>query len=367
MSIKKIPVSNPLFLGNELKYVTESVKSSWVRTGKYLDEFENKFAKFCNVSYGASTSSGTTALHLMLLGLKFKKGDEIIVPDMTYVASLNAITYVGAKPVLVDVDRTTWNMSVDKIERKINKNTKAIMVIHLYGHPADMDKINKIAKKHKLIVLEDACQAHGALYKGKKIGSLSKAAAFSFSGAKIITTGEGGMVVTNDKSLAKRMRDLNTDFMSDERKFYHTDIGYNFRLTNLQAALGLAQFENINLLLSKKRKNAALYTKLLKNTPYVQLPPNEPWASSVFWLYSIVLKKNGLRDKLEVYLKNKGIETRPFFVPMHVLPMYKEKGDFANSDFLAKNGISLPSGTNLTKEEIGYVSSEINTFIKKNA
>ena len=362
---KFIPVSEPLFSGNEVKYVTESVKSTWVRTGKFLDKFENKFAKFCQTNYASSTSSGTTALHLLFLAMGIKENDEVIVPDMTYVASANAAVYVGAKPVFVDVDKDTWTISPEKIEEKITKKTKLIEVVHLYGHPADMDKINKIAKKHNIAVIEDACQAHGALYKGKKVGSLSNAACFSFSGAKIITTGEGGMITTNDKKLYQKIVDINNDFMDSKKKFYHTDIGYNFRLTNLQAALGLAQIENIDRLINKKIEHARIYNAHLKNLEVLQLPVEKSWAKNVYWLYSVLLKKTYLRDKMMEYLLGKGIETRPFFTPMHKLPMYKQKGKFPNSNYLANNGLSFPSGTGLTKKEIEYVCSEVKKFVKK--
>lgn len=362
---KIIPVSGPIFFGNEIKYVTESVKSTWVRSGRYVDQFEKEFAKFCNVSYASSTSNGTSALHLLFLALNLKQDDEVIVPDMTYVASANAAVYVGAKPVFVDVDKDTWTISPEKIEEKITKKTKLIEAVHLYGHPADMGSINKIAKKHKITVIEDACQAHGALYKNNKVGSLSKAACFSFSGAKIITTGEGGMITTNDRNLHKRITDINNDFMDKDRKFFHTDVGYNFRLTNLQAALGLAQLENIDKLISKKIEHAKIYSQLLKNQEILQLPAEKPWAKNVFWLYSVVLKKTNLRNKMMEYLINDGIETRPFFVPMHRLPMYKQKGNFPNSDYLAANGLSFPSGVGLKKEEIEYICTRVKKFIKK--
>lgn len=365
--MKKIPVSQPFFFGNEIEYVTESVKSTWVRSGKYLDLFEKKFAKFCDTSYASAASSGTTALHLLLLSLNIKKDDEVIVPDLTYVATANTVTYNGAKPIFVDVERDIWAISPEKIEENITKKTKAIVVVHLYGHPAEMDSINNIAYKYKIPVIEDACQAHGALYKDKKVGSLSKAACFSFSGAKLITTGEGGMITTSDKNLIQRVIEINNDFMSKKRKFYHSDIGYNYRLTNLQAALGLAQLENINKLLDMKIKNAGIYTSLLKDESIIQLPLQKTWAKNVFWLYSVVLKKKRLRNKLMSYLDGKGIETRPFFVPIHRLPMYKQTGNFSNTDYLSENGLSLPSGANLKQSEIEYICSEVKKFIKKNA
>ena len=365
--MNKIPVADPIFNGNEIKYLSDCIKTSWVSSGKFVTRFEENFANFCNTKYASATSNGTTALHLLLVALGIKPGDEVLVPDLTYVSSANAVSYTGAKPVFVDVDREIWAIDPEKIEQKITKKTKAILVVHLYGHPADMDKINSIAKKHKLIVIEDACQVHGALYKGKKAGSLSKAACFSFSGAKIITTGEGGMIVTSDRTLSKRINEIKSNFTSRKKNFYHSDIGYNYRMTNLQGAVGVAQLEKIESKIKTKIKNAKLYTKLLKDTDLLQLPVEKPWAKNTYWLYSVVLKKSGLRNKLAEHLKSKGIETRPFFVPMHKLPMYKEKEKFENSEFLAANGISFPSGLSLNPEQIEYICTEIKRFIKKNA
>lgn len=365
--MKQIPVSQPLFLGNEEKYVLDCIKSTWVSSGKYVDLFEKKFAKYCNVLYASTTSSGTTALHLLFLALKLKKGDEVIIPDLTYVSTTNAVYYTGAKPIFVDVDKDIWAIDPRKIEEKITKNTKAIVVVHLYGHPADMDSINSIAKKYKIAVIEDACQAHGASYKGKAVGSLGKAGCFSFSGAKIITTGEGGMIVSNDKDLIENVKSMKSNFTSKKKNFSHSNIGYTYRLTNLQAALGLAQLEKINLMEGIKIKNAKIYRDLLKDEKIIQLPPQKDWAKNVFWLYSIVLKKTGLRDKLIAYLKDKGIETRPFFVPMHKLPMYKQKGRFPNTEYLSRNGISFPSGLTLAVKDIEYICSGVKKFLKNHA
>jgi perosamine synthetase len=361
---KMIPVSEPLFSGNEVKYVTDSVKSTWVRTGKYLDDFEAKFAKFCESKYSLATSSGTTALDLIFLALNLKKGDEVLVPDMTYVASANTVVHAGGKPIFVDVDKDSWNISVDRIEKKITNKTKAIEVVHLLGSPAEMDEINAIAKKHGLVVIEDACQAHGAIYKGKKVGSLAEAACFSFSGAKIITTGEGGMITTNNKQMFNRANDINNDFMSKSKKFYHTEIGYNFRLTNLQAALGLAQLEQIEKLIKAKINNAKIYTSYLKFFDTLQLPVEKPWSKNIYWLYAVVLKKTGLRDKMMRYLLDEGIETRPFFTPMHALPMYRQKGDYSVSEYLADNGVCLPSSTSLKISEIEYICEKIGKFLR---
>jgi perosamine synthetase len=365
--VKKIPVTQPLFSGNEITYATNCITSTWLSAGKYVEEFEKKFAQFCNTSFALTSSSGTTALHLTLLGLGVTNGDEIIVPDLSYVSSTNAVYYIGATPVFIDVDLETWTIDPNKIEEKITKKTKAIIVVHLYGHPADMDKINAIAKKYKLIVIEDACEAHGALYKKEKVGSLSKIGCFSFSGAKTITTGEGGMIVSNDAHLMQKIQGIKSNFTNNKRHFYHSAIGYPYRYTNIQAAIGLAQLEKLNDLINIKIKNAEIYNNLLREVDIIQLPPQKSWAKNVFWLYSIVLKKPGLRDKLMNYLGESGIQTRPFFVPMHKLPMYKHSGKYPVTAYLAENGMNLPSGLTLDKKDIEYVTSRVKTFLKTHA
>lgn len=365
--MKTISLTNPLFSGNEIDYVTDCIKSNWVSSGKYVDEFEKKFAIFCDKTNACTTSSGTSALHLAAIALKIKSGDEVIVPDLTYVSTLNIVKYVGAKPVIVDVDRNVWTLDPSKIEKKITKKTKAIIVTHLYGHPADMDKINDIAKKHKLYIIEDACEAHGALYKGKKVGSLSNVGCFSFSGAKTITTGEGGMVVTRNISLMKKIRAIKSNFNDNNKHFFHSDIGYPYRYSNLQAALGLAQIEKIDQLINIKIKNAKLYNTFFKDVRGIQLPPDEPWAKNTFWLYGIILKKPGLRDKLMQHLKEINIQTRPFFVSLHKLPMYKSKEKCPNSVYLSENGICLPSGLTLRHADVEYVCTEVKKFLKKYA
>lgn len=362
-----IQVSSPILSGNELLYVKDCIKTNWIASGKYLSLFEKKFAKFCQTSYSASCSNGTAALHLALLSLGVGKNDEVIVPDLTYVSTANAVCYTGAKPVFVDVDRDTWTIDPEKIEEKITKKTKAIIPVHLFGHPADMDAINKIAKKYNIFVIEDACQAHGSTYKNKKTGSLSDIGCFSFSGAKVITSGEGGMVVSNNKKLIEKTIDIKTNYTSKIRNFYHSEIGHNYRFTNIQAAIGLAQLEDVEQNLKKKIKNAKLYNELLGNIDIIQLPAEKKWAKNTYWLYSIVLKKINLRDKLIHYLDKKNIETRPFFYSLHNLPMYLAKEKFPVSEYLSENGISLPSGAGLTQKEIEYIASEIRKFVKNHA
>jgi len=364
--MKYIPVTQPLFAGNEIKYLTDCIQSTWISSGKFVEKFEKRFATYCNVSYASTTSSGTTALHLALLALEIKPGDEVIIPDFTYVSTANVVKYVGAKPIFVDVDRKTWTIDPKKIEETITKNTKAIIVVHLFGHPADMDVINIIAKKHKISVIEDACQALGALYKEERVGSLSRAGCFSFSGAKTITTGEGGMITTNDEILINKIESMKSNFTNKKRHFFHPEIGYPYRLTNIQSALGLAQLEKINKLTAIKINIAKTYNKILKSEKDIQLPYQQPWAKNVYWLYSIILKKSRLRNKLANHLKENGIQTRPFFVPMHKLPMYREKRNYKNSDYLAENGLSLPTGVTLNVSDIEYICSKVKKFVRSN-
>lgn len=362
--MKKIPAAEPLIRGNELEYITDCIKSTWLSHGKYIDLFEEKFAKFCGVKYATSVVNGTAALHLLLASLGIKPGDEVIIPDLTFVATANAVSYAGAKPILVDVERKTWNIDPAKIEEKITAKTKAIIAVHLYGHPADMDRINSIAKSRNIYVLEDACEAHGALYKGKKAGSLGYASCFSFYGNKIITTGEGGMIVSGDKSLINKASFLKSHAQAAKGIYHHSEIGFNYRFTNLQAALGLAQLENVDYVLQRKRENARVYKSLLKDIDIIMLSPEEPWAKSAFWMYSIVLKKDNLREKLMEKLIDLGIETRPFFEPMHNLPMYRQKGNFLNTVFLSGNGLNLPSGATLSAQDIEYVCDAVKKTLK---
>ena len=363
-SIPFIPVCEPTLKGKELEYVTEAINSGWISSaGKYIQSFEEKFSQYCGVKFGVSCSNGTKAIHLALLAVDIKAGDEVIIPSFTMIGSCNPIVQIGAKPIFVDSELRTWNMDVSKIEEKITPKTKAIMVVHIYGHPIDMDPVLKIARKHNLIVIEDAAEAHGAEYKGKKAGSLGDIACFSFYANKIITTGEGGMVVTNNQKWTERARKLRNHFFGEPR-FLHQEVGYNYRLTNLQAAIGLAQLERIDKLVEARRKNAYLYNALLNGIPGINLPPEEPWAKNVYWMYGLTVDKPfplsmpELRKKLE----EKGIETRTFFIGMHKQPAYAHldvQGDFPNTEYLEKNGLYLPSSSHLTEEQIRFIAKSI--------
>ncbi|MBS3121406.1 DegT/DnrJ/EryC1/StrS family aminotransferase [Candidatus Woesearchaeota archaeon] len=355
-----IPIAKPNLKGNELKYLTECITSGWISSsGKFIELFEKKFADFCGVKHSVSCSNGTVALHLALLALGIGKGDEVIVPNLTFAATANVVIYTGAKPVLVDVQEDTWCIDSEEIKKKITKRTKAIIPVHLYGMPCDMDSIMKIAKENNLVVIEDCAEAHGAEYKGKKVGSIGDIGCFSFYGNKIITTGEGGMCVTNDKQLAEKMRLLKDHGMSKEKRYWHDVIGYNYRMTNLQAAVGLAQLERINEFIEKRRAIAETYNRLLKSVKDITLPPNKPWAKKVDWLYSILIndKFSVNRDNLIDILKEKGIDTRRFFYPLNEMSPYKDNSSFPISKKLSEQGINLPTYIELKEKEIEIITN----------
>lgn len=362
---KAIPLASPYLAGNELRYVNECIKSKWISSlGKFVGKFEDDFAKFCSLRYGIATCNGTVALHLALQTLGIGQGDEVIIPDLTFIATANAVKYTGAKPILVDSEISTWNFDPELIERKITSKTKAIVVVHLYGHPARMDEILSIAAKYNLFVIEDACEAHGALYKGKKVGSIGDLGVFSFYGNKIITTGEGGMLVTNNKKLSQRAKLLRDHAMSRNKRYFHAEIGFNYRLTNIQAAIGLAQLENIKYIIKRKIEIAHAYNELLRNIEEVSLPPMEGWARNVFWMYSILVKE-GKRDILIKRLADFGIETRPFFIPMHRLPPYRTVEKFPVSDKLSDCGVNLPCFVEISLKEIKYTCEKIKELLIK--
>ncbi|OGO03618.1 MAG: aminotransferase DegT [Chloroflexi bacterium RBG_13_53_26] len=362
-----IPVCEPLLTGKELDYVADCLRTNWVSSmGKYIAQFETQFASYCGCKHGVSTTNGTAALHLALASLGIGLGDEVIVPAFTMAASVFSIIYTGAKPVLVDSEPETWNLAVSKIEEKVTTKTKAIMPVHIYGHPCDIDPIMQIAKRHGLSVVEDAAEAHGAWYKSRKAGGVGDVGCFSFYANKIITTGEGGMLVTNDDRIAERARRLKDQAYSPAMRFLHTDLGFNYRMTNIQAAIGLAQLENIDVFVDLRRKNAFSYNAALGHLPGITLPPEKEWARSVYWMYSILIGDDfGVgRNELMQRLKEKGIDTRPFFIPMHMQPAFLTMGLFKEESYpiaedLSRRGLYLPSGSGLRDEDLNYVCRSI--------
>ena len=360
------PVAEPKLGGADLRYVTECILTGWVSSaGKFVKKFEEQFAEFCGTRYAISTSSGTTALHLSMVVLGIGPGDEVIVPSLTFISTANAVAFTGAIPVFVDSEPNTWNINPLEIEQAITAKTKAIIPVHVYGHPANMDSILDIAREGNLAVVEDAAEAHGALYKGKKVGSLGDMGIFSFYGNKIITTGEGGMIVTDNKDLAEKIRIFRDHGMDPKRRYWHSVLGYNYRMTNIQAALGVAQMERIGQIVEQKRRHAALYSRGLKDIPGIVLPPEAAWAKNVYWLYSILVDtvQFGMSAKeLGNQLKGKGIETRPLFLPVHQQPIYDTKQHLLVAEGLSRCGLSLPSSTTLNGDEIERIIGDIRSI-----
>lgn len=366
IAIKKIPVCTPFLDGREKEYVLDAVASTWISSrGSYLDRFERDFPAYVGVQYGTSTPNGTLALHLALKSIGIGPGDEVILPTFTMIASALAICYCGATPVLLDADAEDWNLNTEKLKGALSSRTKAIMVVHIYGHPTHMGPVLDFAHENGLIVIEDAAEAHGSEYEGQRCGSMSKVGCFSFFANKNITCGEGGMVVTDDKEVYDRLRYYkNLCFpLGDARIYDHHDIGFNYRMSNLHAALGCAQLEKIDQYVAMRRRNANLYRERLCEIPGLQLPIERPWARNTYWMYGVICNPEfgHSREALMVKLAEFGVETRAFFKPMHLqeaLIKYGFRAPHAMpvAEDLGRSGLYLPSGSNLTVEEIDYVA-----------
>lgn len=362
-----IPISQPSITEKEIDYVTDAMKSGWVSSlGKYIDKFEVMFAGYCETKYAVATSNGTTALHLTLVSLGVTSDDEVIIPDFTFVATANAVKYIDAKVVTVDIDEDTLCISTETIEKAITSKTRAIIPVHVYGHPANMEEIKKIAKRYNLFVVEDSAEAHGAEVNGKRVGGLGDAGVFSFYGNKIITSGEGGMVTTNDEVLYQKMQYLRDHAMSKEKRYWHTEIGFNYRMTNLQAALGVAQLERIDEILAKKRMIFEWYQVGLESVKGLQLNHQAPWAKNVYWMVCIELEGHDefQRDGLIQKLKVKGVDSRPYFYPISDLPMFDVE-DTPITHKVFKRGLNLPSYFDITKEQVEYVCDTIKNELEK--
>ena len=370
---KYIPVCEPTLLGNELKYVTDAVQTGWISSaGKYVSEFEERFADYCGCKYGVAVCNGTVALHLALVAAGIGKGDEVIIPDFTMIATAFAVCYTGAMPVFVDADPETWNIDISQIEEKITSRTKAIIPVHLFGLMCDMDAVADIARRHRLIVIEDAAEAHGAEYKGHRSGSVSNLAAFSFFANKNITTGEGGMVITNDENIYNRLRYYkNVCFPLDgPRNYLHENIGYNYRMSNLVAAVGLAQVEKADEYKKMRIHNNELYRKYLKNVPGIifQLVPDG--YLSVSWMNAILVdasKYGHTKNELCAYLKENNIDTRQLFVGMHRQPSLRKYGCDCSGEYIVTNkltaqGLYLPSASCLNENDIYDICKLIKAF-----
>lgn len=367
-----IPVNEPLITKTTIAYSTDAVKSGWISSaGKYLNLFEEEFAQFLDVKYASAVSNGTTALHLALSAAGVREGDEVIMPDLTIISCAFSAMYLGAKPVLVDVDPTTGNIDPSLIESKISKKTKVIMVVHLFGQPVDMDPILELAKKHNLMVIEDAAEAHGALYKGKKVGSIGDIGCFSFYANKIITSGEGGMVVTNNKAIHSQVQLQRNLSHVPGKRFFHEMIGFNYRLTNIQAAVGLASLRDVSKSLEKKNHIAQLYNKLLHDIPHLKLPSSTNYGTNVYWMYNIEVMPSSPVDRNEMMdrLSKQGVETRTYFYPLHEQPVLSHysynQQEFPETTRLSKNGFYLPSGLTLTDKQIKEVCAAVKLAIEK--
>jgi perosamine synthetase len=363
-----IPVNQPDLSPKAREYVLDAVTSGWVSSaGPYIKKFEDAYAQWLGVKHAVTVTNGTAALHLALAALGIGPGDEVIIPDLTIISCALAVLYCGATPVLVDVDPVTFTMDPALLEGAITKCTKAIMPVHLYGHPADMDPIMAIAKKHKLWVVEDAAEAHGARYKGRLVGSIGDIGSFSFYANKVITTGEGGMVVTNNAKIDKRLRLLKDLAHSPGKRFYHECIGYNYRMTNVSAALGLAQLESVREYIAKKKWMAKTYATYLAGVPYLTLPPQRPWAENIYWMYAVTLTEDApiTKDALRKKLLRNGVDTRDFFYPLHHQPILRKfsRGRYPVSVGASKRGLYLPSGLAITKQQIREVSRVLKTCL----
>lgn len=357
-----IPVYQPYFSGREKEYVNQCLDSTWISSkGEFIGRFERGFADYIGAEYATSVCNGTVAIHLALEALGIGAGDEVIVPTLTYVASVNTIIQAGAKPVFVDSLEATWQIDPDDVKRKITQKTKAIMVVHLYGLPCDMDAILAICKKHRLLLVEDCAEAFGTRYKGQHVGTFGDIATFSFFGNKTITTGEGGMVVAKDRAVIDKAFHLKNQGVSQTREYWHDVVAYNYRMTNICAAIGLAQLEQVETILAKKRQIATWYKEGLVGLP-LKTHDEQPGTTHSFWMCSIALDDASLRAPLRDYLKREGIETRPLFYPAHTMPHCAVNQSFPVAESLSARGINLPSWPGMDESMVGSIIKAIRAF-----
>lgn len=359
----KYPVYQPSLTGNEKQYVNECLDSTWISSkGRFIAEFEDRFKTHIEVRNAATVANGTVAIHLALLALGIGPGAEVIVPTLTYVASINAIAYTGATPVFCDSHESTWQMDPNDVRKKITSRTRAILVVHLYGHPCEMDALIEIARERDLFLLEDCAEAFGSLYKGRHVGTFGDIGTFSFFGNKTITTGEGGMVVTNDDTLHDRMTHFKGQGLAKHREYWHDVIGYNYRMTNICAAIGLAQLEQADNFIAKKRQIAAWYKRELASTPVIFHEEVGDVRHS-YWMVSILVPNSTDRDPLRVVLREKGIDTRPVFYPVHSMPMYSSAFQrHAVAENIGWRGINLPSYPALDEDAVKEICVEIRAY-----
>jgi len=366
-----IPVNEPLLGSREKELLIQCIDTGWVSSeGPFVKQFEESFSSYIGVEHGVAVCNGTAALETALYAAGIGKGDEVIMSTFTIISCAFAVLRLGAKPILVDIEPETWNMDVNQIESKITPLTKAIMTVHIYGHPVDMDPVLYIAKKHNLTIIEDAAEVHGAEYKGRKAGSIGHISSFSFYANKIITTGEGGMVLTNDNKMSKRAFSYRNLGFQRDRRFYHTELGYNFRMTNLQAALGVAQMERIEELVSFKRRMGDYYREILSDIQGLRFQIEKPWAKTVYWMYSIEIDESvGIQaGEMIEKLRSHEIGSRPFFLGLHEQPVFHDMGLFVGERYsiaerASRYGLYLPSGMTLTKSQVDFVCDTFKTLI----
>lgn len=362
-----IPVNTPLLGGNELKYLTECIETGWISSeGPFIKKFEEQMASYVGRKHGIAVSNGSAALDVAIKALDLNKGDEVIMPTFTIISPAQSLVNVGAIPVLVDSDATTWNMDVNQIEAKITSKTKAILLVHIYGLPVDMQPVLELCKKYNLLLIEDAAEMHGQTYNGQQCGSFGDISIFSFYPNKHITSGEGGMIMCNNDALAERCRKLrNLAFEPNGRRFIHHELGWNYRMTNMQAAIGLAQLEKLDEHIQKKRRIGKLYDEGLKGLKGFQLPlPKTNYAENIYWVYAMVAETEQIANKTVQKLNEAKIGTRPFFWCMHEQPVFQEMGLFKNEHYpvaekIARNGFYVPSGLGLSEGEIQAVIEEL--------
>lgn len=359
--MSRISIANPVFNGNEKKYLMECIDTGWVSAnGRFIDEFEKQFAEFCGTKYAISCSNGTVSLHVILLALGIGPGDEVIMPTLTYIATANVVKYCGGTPVFVDSEPDTFNMDPKKLEDAITPKTKVIMPVHLYGLASNMDEICAIAEKHNITVVEDAAEAHGAEINGRKVGTFGKAASFSFFGNKVITCGEGGMIVTDDEDFYIKMKHIKSQGVDPNKRYWHDIVGYNYRMTNMQAAIGLGQLENINWHIEQRKRVADLYKKYLGGkTEYMVMQKVPEGYKHVYWMNNVILQDTVKKTRDEVMNVMEtvyNIEMRPVFYPMHIMPpYYDETVSCPVAEKISARGISLPSHALLSEEDIKYI------------
>ncbi len=360
-----IPVAKPLFVGNEKIYLNECLDSGWISSaGKYIISFEKIVAEYCGVPCAVAVSNGTVALHLALVALGIGPGDEVIVPDLTFAATANAVIYTGAKPLLVDVEADSWTIDIEKCDDLITSKTKAIIPVHLYGQPCQMSKICEFANHHRLFIIEDCAEAHGAEFQGKKVGTFGDVNCFSFYGNKIVTTGEGGICLTSDQQTFERLQMLRDHGMDKNHKYWHNQVGYNYRMTNIQAAIGYAQMERIDEFIKVRENIQRQYDQLLGGHPKIVIQKDLPDRKKVCWIYSVEIVNDELGisiQEIQQRLKEKGIDSRPFFIPLHKMPPYSgyRHNQLSQSVRISQHGLSLPTFTDLSEDQIKFIAKNL--------